>query len=521
MLVTLERRDSFSEKLSPQERFFFKQRLAQHLGASFVVEWQSKMDQYQLKISCSAPRAGWSTTDLDHLTTIIRTYQLLPEEQRHALNLEQLLGASSNLVQTLPESIGSILECPILYSLPEGIPTITPAGQTYDFRAISQHIEFASKDPFTKQPLTLECLRPNHLANQLITHYQRVSTTSDDPDVSPPRLLIDPTTDEFYYNPVVLADGTTASSEDALTPYRNRCVADLIAYFQTPGLIPRKEPIERSGIRTTIGANLGTLCLGNGALSEEAANDEMETSLPYVDYNPLTDTLHIYFSSQEYTRHLELGLKRWKTEDDVLLFDARNISRTVIQNKKVIRGSTGEPIELLFHAVLSVSGESNIKHLLETICKLSPAYLIKLKKLSHSTDIDVLNGLTSASMLGDWRLPEVDRLASDKYISPPRSTRVTTSILSVRAGSDCRRMTGDIASTPASQAISTTVYTSPTAAAHSSRLFTPSLNAAPQAPTGRAIRFTLPFPPFDDEPMSPDSTEAGERPASEIKKPRY
>ena len=350
-------------------------------------------------------------------------------------------------------------------------------------------------------------------------------STLQDPDVFPPCLLIDPTTDEFYYNPIVLADGSTSSNDDPSAPYRNRCVSDLIAYFQTPGLVPRKEPIERSGIRATIGANLGTICSGNGALSEEAANDETEIALPYVDYDRLTDTLRIYFSSPEYARHLELGLKRWKAEEGVCLFDARNISRTVVQNKKVIRDSTGTERELIFNAVLSIFEESNIKHLLETVCKLSPTYLKKLKKLCNSTDIDVLNGITSASMLADWGLPEIDRLASNKYISPPRSTHVPKGILSVRADADCRRMTGSIASTPASQARGSTAYDSPTAATHSSRLFTPPRPGAADAPTRRTVGWSIPFPDFDtfdvDEPTSPDLNETNDRPAFEIKKRRF
>jgi hypothetical protein len=191
------------------------------------------------------------------------------------------------------------------------------------------------------------------------------------------------------------------------------------------------------GIRATIGANLGLVCPGIGALKEEEARDELENSLPYVDFDPLTDSLNINFVSQDYARRFELGLKRWHDEELNIPFTNDCVLLSIEQSKKPIIGLNGERLERIFYATISVLGSLAISLLLEKICGLSPDYLIELQKLSGSQELEIFNNLIQIQALGDWATPENSWGLT--YESPAPVVR-ERSILTIRAASDMMRM---------------------------------------------------------------------------------
>lgn len=424
--ASLERRSPDIEPLTPQERRLFQVYLASKLGESFSVIWRSSGKHYRLIISSASSR-GFTTTDVQTLNHVLSTQSLVSQTEIDALQMNKILGVRGRAIYAMPASVEEILECKILLTLPEETPVITPTGNSYNLVAIIQHLDSKNtpNDPISRQPLTISQLRSNVLAQRLIHYYQEITFADKDPDVYPPTLLIDPKTGTFYVDPVVLLNGETVSRQDSAenSPYPNHCVAELIAYYDTT-LVARHSSIYRLGIRATIGANLGLLCPGIGALTEEVAADESEILLPYVEYDALTETLSIHFACQEYARRFELGLKRWDTTK--VQFTSETIIREITQTKKTIRDIANKRIDQIFHSTVSIIGEDTIAVLFEQVCSLSPAYVNKLKTLPGSTDMDILNRLIQSHMLG---------ICTDTNSSNNASANASARLFSARSSS--------------------------------------------------------------------------------------
>lgn len=439
----LDRRLIHTEPLNPQERRFFQKQLAQALGNNFLVDWRSSDKHYRLIIACANMLRGFTSIEVNKLADVLRTCQLLTDAQIADLRLPRLMGVPRVAAPAMSESVEDILACKILFGLPDGIPLITPMGHSYDEAAIAQHIVLLKKeptDPVSRQPLDFSNLRQNQLAKRLIDYYTSLSTNAYDPDVQAPALLIDPLTGIFYSDPVVLPNGETVSRENAGEEkvYPNRCVAELIAYYEST-LEARQEAVVRLGLRATIGANVGLLCPGVGALTIEAAKDETDVAVPYVEYDTLTATLSIHFASQDYARHFELGLKRWGDYDQCDFFVAGNVVRETMQCKKTVRGMNGEQLDMVFHSTVSVQGDRAILVLFEQLCGLSSAYFTELKKLSGSESMDIFNHLIQEKLLGDW---SGDIGFSPLFDDASSSSDLPPSILGIRAASSNVRMGG-------------------------------------------------------------------------------
>lgn len=417
MSISLERRNEQDAPLNPSEKRFFQHCLLLELGASFSVSWHTSS---KLIIACNPKRANeFTTVDIEKLKQVLLTCALLTPTEIDSLPFETLLGAPEESIPTIPLSIEEILECKILLQLPE-VPVITPTGNSYDQQALEKHFQrqianyqddndddnYILTEPLSRAPITNAQLRPNLLVKRLIEHYNAVinESTANSADVQAPKLLLDPETHQFYEDPVVLINGETVSRQNTQekSPYPNRCVAELINHYKTT-LVANHSAVIRSDTNATIAANLGLLCPGIGALSEDAARDEAELFLPDVQYDPLISTLTIHFSTQEYARRFELGLKGWQRNNTSRRLNSEDVVKELIQTKKMITDSNGLPREQVFRSSVSVHGDVAIKTLLEQICNLSPTYFNELQALTGTHKLDAINHLIQTEYLDNWK----------------------------------------------------------------------------------------------------------------------
>ena len=390
----LKRRAAHIEPLNSYERRFFQKRLAIDLGDTFLVDWCLYNSRHHLLISCPPSRGEWTSDDVTRLAAVLDEHHLLTQVEIDRLSLDKLVGTPQPAYCSIPEEIETILSCKILFTLPDGMPRITPTGNSYDLMAITQHLEFHKTDPISRNRLNHSQLRENHLAYHLIQYYTRLTSLPRayvfDPDVYPPDLLINPLTGAFYDDPIVNALGETVNGPiDLVYPkaYSNRCIAELTDYYHTV-LNSRDTPLRRQGLRATVGANISVLCPGAGALSEQTAQNETTLSVPYVEYDVLTETLIIYFLSQDYARRFELGLKRWYGHDDGFKFVADQITRLNTQSRKRVRSIDGDYEALIFHSVVMIKGADAINVLFKHLCAFSQGELTNLKKISGSDDME-------------------------------------------------------------------------------------------------------------------------------------
>ncbi len=427
-------------ELSLQEKRVFQMLLAHCLGAGFITKWQENTVNCKLILS-SEQRKGWTPNQISRLCDILIQFKLLSQSiiDDFILSFEQ---QSNNLVvREIPESIADILRCQISHTLPNTIPFITPTGQSYDKENIQKWLKQRSVDPMNpSKHLTDSTLRKNNLLEQLINYYKNVSAKeaiSNPPDL----LLRNKATQDFYKNPIVTESGDTIEYTDL--PYNpeyvNRCVLDLIKFYEVI-LNPRTEAIIRTGIRATIGANLGVICPGYGDLSELAAKNEAEVLIPYPEYEAHNETLIVHFISPEYARRFELALLQWK-QGESLVFADDELEMNFHQTSKTILNVHDKKEQLTFNAQVLIRGEEKIMCVLDNLCKL-PAlhYLNALKKLSTLSDSEeLLNEITHVAILKNFRYDwnNVDSLVPSFYSLKPKSPN--NNILSIRALSDKNR----------------------------------------------------------------------------------
>lgn len=452
VILILERRDKKSIAVTSQERRIFQAVLQKQLGTAYHLFWRAGLHQDDLILSCQ-PEHEWQQPLFDPLISVLTQTQLLPLTALHAIEWQGLLGPIQREV-VLPETIDAILECKIMRLLP-GVGErllITPAGYTYSASAITQWINARHQEPFTKDPLEISDLRPNHAAEQLVVHYQKKAPqhVEQDPWLYPPSVLMNPDTNQLYVNPAVTSDGTTVEevsrvkSQAGEAPetkrtriqeplYPNRCVQDLCEYYRTD-LTPLEQPVQRASIRATLGANIGLLCSGPGQLSKDRAKDEGEHHIPYVDYQSLTQTLIIDFTSEDYARRFELGLKRWTDSESAQSgWTAGHLSYCKMQTQRVIRLSQMQSVTLTYHARVHITGETAIRALIEKICCLSSNYFNALQALTDTHGLDALNHILQVKSLAPWRIEPLD---SEQPIPGPFN------ILSMRARADGYRIAG-------------------------------------------------------------------------------
>lgn len=422
------------------ELHLFQAHLKQKLGSDFSTQWRQKENDAYLVLSCINAQP-FTPENILLLIDVLTQNQLLPQTQIQALH--ELLTIKKGMPEpTIPESIERILECKIMYSLPTGAPLITPHGNSYDTQAILMHLNNKPTDPCDPSyPLNANLLRENLLVKRLIEFYRNPSNNNDH-TAQAPILLINPATQTFYKNPEVLANGETVDGDNNFysytQDYSNRCVAELISYYQTI-LTPRDEPIIRAGIRATIGANLGLLCSGTGALSMEAVQNESEIFLPYVEYQALTETMTIHFASEEYARRFELGIKQWCHESSSTpVFSPDEVTLNRLQSQKVVWDINEQSKDMTFHANVEIRNDSKISMVLEHLCKLPPTvFFDALKELSGSEQIDILNGIIHSTQLNGWSKRPRDYDDEPSYSS---QTSINHNILEVRSKADQSRM---------------------------------------------------------------------------------
>lgn len=441
--ASLERRDDYSEPLNNQERQMFLEYLISSLGNRFEIKWRLIEQDYRLIIASAMPTLEFNTQDIALLKTVLQNTKLLTEEQIIQIEFSKLLGARAPLAYSIPEQVEEILSCHITYDIPNGTPSITPHGGNYDATAIHQEIELRHRDPQTKEPLEVEQLRQNKLLERLIEFYKSPINATLDLNITAPALLKDPETNEFYCNPVVTLSGETIEESILLTDsddYPNRALTRLIQYYNST-LTKRSSPIIRSQVRATIAANLGLLCPGDGALTEADAQNESEYCLPHVEYNALTSSLNIFFTSTDYARRLEIELLRWQGSHYSILANSSNLAFTADNTEKVdgifsknTLKSDGTTVQRQFKSRLSIQTEALILVLFESFCSLKPEYFERLKTLDSMGQMDDLNELVN-----EITLPTSLFSANNTFHRAQVAQR-ETSILSIRATSDQQRM---------------------------------------------------------------------------------
>lgn len=423
----IKRRNEMSEAISIPERRIFQQLLQEALGGRFALKWKSVEEEYQLVLS--AKDTPLIETDVAHLNETLMKYRLLTHEERALISIEKLIGPTLSAYYTMSSDIEDILSCKITYTLLQ-TAMITPNGHTVEKAAIDTHLMTSHSDPFTRGWLASSQLRPNRIVSQLIAHFTDV--TSSDPNITPPLCLLDPLTGQFYNHPVVNESGETVEGT-AFLGYPNRLVSELIAYYKSE-LCLIENPVTRSKVRSTIGANIGMLCPGVGSLTRAEAEDETNCSVPYPEFDSTSETLHVYFISKEYARRLEVGLRLWIGEglhfsDSHVNFEPQSIEKMIVLVNEQTR-------TMHFQARLSITSESSIRLFLEKFCGLSPDYFSLLRDISSSGLLDVFNHLMKDIPLGDW-----ETVLDHEAFNAPSSGN---NILSMRAHSDSMRMAGPL-----------------------------------------------------------------------------
>lgn len=411
----------------------FEALLHHELGADYLFQWRQRENKSYLVLSV-ANSQSFTNVHISHIREALTRFQLLPQSQLVALHDITSAPLSE---PTVPESIERIFECKITYGLPTGAPVITPKGNSYDHQALLKSLQHRAIDPCDPSyPLNPGLLRKNLLAERLINYYR--THPAHDHSAQAPDLLKNPITKQFYINPIVDVRGETIEGTNNyysnLQDYPNRCVADLIRFYQTI-LTPLDMPIIRAGVRATIGANLGLLCSGTGALSAESAQDESNVFLPYVDYR--AEKMMVYFASEEYARRFELGIKQWCQDSSSPVFLPDEVSMYIAQHQKTVWDVTHTARELTFHANVEISNPTKISMILEHLCKLPPmVYFEALKKLTGSEHIDILNDIIQTKELNSWS--KRSRSMYEENSFSPQATHL--SILEVRANVDQSRM---------------------------------------------------------------------------------
>lgn len=422
------------EQREHHEYQLFQALLHQQLGANFTFQWRQRENKSYLVLS-NINGQPFTQMLFSRLRETLNRFQLLAPSQ--LLELHESTH-STRFETRIPESIERILDCKITYELPISAPVITPKGNSYDHQALLKSLQHRAIDPCDPSyPLNPGLLRKNLLAERLINYYR--THPVHDHSAQAPDLLKNPITKQFYINPIVDVSGETIEGTNNyyynLQDYPNRCVVDLIRFYQT-FLTPLDTPTIRTGIRATIGANLGRLCSGTGALSAESAQDESNVYLPYVDYR--AEKMMVYFASEEYARRFELGIKQWcldSSSSPVFLPD--EVSMHIAQHQKMVWDVTRTATKLTFHANVEICNPTKISMILEHLCKLpSMVYFEALKKLTGSEHIDILNDIIQTKELSSWS--KRSRSMYEENHFPPQATHL--SILEVRANVDQSRM---------------------------------------------------------------------------------
>lgn len=423
--ATLVRRNlAIQDPISLAERRIFMQMLAQELSPFFILEWKNIYEKYYLIIT-AADQSQLTEPHISHLKEILNKYALLTQAKIQSIPFEQLLGSPTAPSYPIAKSLEDILRCSITYDLPES-PMITPKGYTYDGNAIQSYLSNANTDPLTNTRLTSSQLRPNQNISEIIQYY--LSNPDLDHSIFPPPQLINPKTGYFFQQPGVDENGHTR--EDPYQEfYPNHVLIKLIQHYQS-SLSPIVFPIKRSGIKETIGANVAILCPGTGALTMEAAADELETSLPYPELDSIaTDTLHMYFLSPEYARRLELGLKDHLKK---IGLDPNTIHHEDFDVQKEIRTASGQVVNHHFRARISIEGESTISIFFK-LCGLKDKHLSMLKHVTKEPILNALNLVLENVPLGDW-----EKLQREEI----RQNYSKQNIMGIRAMTNSIRMSG-------------------------------------------------------------------------------
>ena len=419
--------DITEHKLSPQDQRIFQVSLSELLGADFVLNWLPTSNSCVLVIK-SRDGVGFYQHNIACLIQIFTQYKLLPERQLNLLMWDNLIGAPAVSSYTIPEVLENSLSCSIMRCLPneDDVLVITPSGNNYQSSSIYEVINTTGKDPFTREKLEVSQVRVNKLANELIAYF-RNPMLADDPLIHRPELLINPHTGNVYVNPVVLPSGETVdydllSATEQATAYRNLCIEELINYYAPTELVAITAPIERAGIRATIGVNIARICPGPRTLSDERARDEMDLSYPFVNYSTNTNSLSIAFTFMMDAENFIKSLAK-----------VINSSQLRIENYSIrlnIQTLQGENQTLSFQSTVYIDGDENIQRLIEDYCKLSPEYFIALQRMSGSENMDIMNYIIKTGKLGQWEDSDIE----DEYqYATLRTSNTTANILEMQA----------------------------------------------------------------------------------------
>lgn len=386
---TLSRRTDSAAPLTAAERYLFMKILDKKLNCDLSFNWTiNQNSDYELILSANF--SVFKGHQLRQMVHVFNKYRLIPHEHLEFNSFSMLLGRPKKTVYAPREDILNLLSCPVTLE-PLVQPTITPDGNTYSAEALKNILtQNQPKEPLTNSVLIKEQLRENLIIKRIICHFNQ-KNLYEDPTLSYPKLLINRNTGDFFINPMINEKGITVEDHSESRRYLNRSLMALTAYYQS-ALHPRKTPIIRKNCQNTVAINIALLHQGNGALTEIEAMNEAELKIPYVEYDVLADSLIVLFSSTEYARKIELGLKMLQTPNEPDLH-FENIILSFKPKTKTMIDSTGKSYDRIFYAQLILPGKEQIKYLLEDLCALPSEYFASLIQASHQMGIAELDAI--------------------------------------------------------------------------------------------------------------------------------